>query len=85
MFGTNENQSNIHRYARKIIARSEATQPFLVYWDLVMEVFWKLLENLYLRGGKEGCDIMWLMLIPNIQTRGKFKSLLKLNLRNVFD
>jgi hypothetical protein len=85
MFGMKENQPNIHRDARKIRARSEATQPFIVYWALVTEAFCKLLKNLYLRRSKEGCEIMWSIIINSIQTHGKFKGLLKLNLRNVFD
>jgi hypothetical protein len=58
VFGTKENQCNIHYDARKIIAQSEATQHFVVYWDLITEAFWKFLENLFLRGGKEGYDIL---------------------------
>jgi hypothetical protein len=85
LFGTKQNQSNVHRDARKIIAGSFQSQPFENIEDLLDELYWKFLENLYLRGGAEGTQINWCQIGISIQLRGKFKGLLKVNLRNLFD
>jgi hypothetical protein len=82
LFGTKQNQSYVHRDAR---------QTLLVHFnlrlenieDLLDELYWKFLENLYPRGGAEGTQINVGHIEISIQLGGKFKGLLKVNLRNL--
>jgi hypothetical protein len=70
---------------QEILFGSFKSQHFDNTEDLIDELYYKFLEILYLRGGAEGIHMNWCQIEISIQLRGKFKGLLKVNLRNVFD